>query len=76
MSRKRPEIKLKGEALFPHLGKEEIDFAFEPRRDGEDDFGSGLTFNVVVGPKVAIVIVGVFANLVVSILNFLLRTFI
>lgn len=73
MSRRGPDLKLKGEALIPHLGKEEIDFVFEPRRDGEEDWGSGLVFNVQVGPKVALVIVGIAANLIVTCVNLLTR---
>jgi len=73
VSRKRPELKLKGEALFPHLGKEEIDFVFEPQRAEETDYGSGITFNVRVGPKVALAFAGIFANLVVMLADLLFR---
>jgi hypothetical protein len=74
VSRKRAEIKLKGEALFPKLGKEDIDFVFEPQRGDESDhYGSGLTFNITVGPKLAVAVASIFANLVVTLANIFLQ---
>lgn len=58
------------------MGKEDIDFVFEPQRGQEkDEFGSGLNFNLNVGPKVAIAVAAMFANLFVSVANTCIRLF-
>lgn len=67
-------IRLKGEALIPKMWKEDIDFVFEPQRENErDNFGSGLLFQVQVGPKGLILLGSLLANLIIGTLNFVTR---
>lgn len=67
-------VQLKGEALLPKLGKEEIDFVFEPQRtDEKDEYGSGILFQIGVGPKGLLIIGSFLANIIIGVLNLCIR---
>lgn len=75
VSRKRPDVRLKTEAMWHRKVAQSDGRWFEPRRLGEEEYEDGMVFQIQFGRKALLVMGAVLVDLLLTLLRLWLHPF-